>query len=174
MPITMTEEQLTFTFPGGWLAMKFDDSSFYRNQFQRACGGAKAIDILAVELQRCFWVIEVKDYRRYPRTKAINLADEIAFKVRDSLAAIVAASVNANNKAEKQIAQHALRCPRLRVVLHLEQPAKHSKLFPRAIDPANVQQKLKQLIKAIDPHPLVLEMDRMASVAWKVAGVAAD
>jgi hypothetical protein len=78
-------------------------------------------------------------------------------------------AANANDADEKATAVTALRCPRLRVVLHLEQPAKHSTLFPRAIDPANVQQRLKQLIKAIDPHPLVIEMGRMNGVAWTVS-----
>ena len=62
----------------------------------------------------------------------------------------------------------ALRCPRLRVVLHLEQPVRPSTLFPRAIDPANIQLRLKQLIKAIDPHPLVTEIANMRGVAWTV------
>jgi len=53
-------------------------------------------------------------------------------------------------------------------VLHLEQPATHSKLFPRAIDPANVLMKLKTIIRSIDPHPLVVEMNRMGSLAWTV------
>ena len=168
---TIIEGQLKFEFPDNWQSSKFDEWSFYRNQFQKVCGGTKAIDILAVEPSVCFWNIEIKDYRRHRRTKTkiIDLADEIALKVRDSLAAIVAARVNANETNEKNMARAALRCPRLRVVLHLERPSKHSKLFPRAIDPANVQQKLKQLIKAIDPHPLVLEMSRMNHVAWKVS-----
>ena len=51
--------------------------------------------------------------------------------------------------------RQALRAKNLKVVLHLEQPAKHSTLFPRAINPAAVLQRLKQLIKAIDPHPRV-------------------
>jgi hypothetical protein len=80
----------------------------------------------------------------------------------------VAARANANDYNEKAMAEAALRCPQLKVVLHLEQPARHSKLFPRAIDPAKVQQRLKQLIKAIDPHPLVLEINRMRGVAWTV------
>ncbi len=85
---------------------------------------------------------------------------------------MVAAKANANDPGEKAMAKAALRCPRLRVVLHLEQPAQHSKLFPRAIDPANVLQRLKQLIKPIDPHPLVLEMSRMNGVAWSVQAAA--
>ena len=95
------------------------------------------------------------------------MGDEIAVKVRDSLAALVAAQANANDAGEKDTAAAALRCRRIRVVLHLEQPAKHSKLFPR-INPANIQQRLKQVVKAIDPHPLVLEMGRMNGVPWSV------
>jgi hypothetical protein len=160
------EGQLTFRFPVDWKVSKFDEWSFYRNQFQQVCGGAKAVDILAIEPKVCVWTIEAKDYRQHRRTKAIDLAAEIAEKVRDSLAALVAAKANANDADEKAMAAAALRCPRLRVVLHLEQPAKHSTLFPRAIDPANVRQRLKQLIKSIDPHPLVIEMGRMNDVTW--------
>ena len=164
----ITEGQLTFTFPDHWMVSKFDRWSFYLNQFQWICGGTKAVDVLAIEPRVCFWKIEVKDYRQHRRTKTIDLADEIAIKVRDGLAALVAASANANDADEKAMAVAALRCPRLKVVLHLEQPAQHSKLFPRAIDPANVQQRLRQLIKAIDPHPLVVETGRMRGVAWAV------
>lgn len=121
-----------------------------------------------VEGNTCIWIIEVKDYRQHRRTKTVELPEEIALKVRDSLAALVAARANATDDEEKQLASAALLCSRLRVVLHLEQPTRHSKLFPRGIDPAKVKQRLKQLIKAIDPHPLVLEISQMKGVAWTV------
>lgn len=131
-------------------------------------GGTKAIDILALAPGRCAWVIEVKDYRRHRRTKTIDLAGEIAAKVRDSLAAFLAAHLNANDATEKSLAGQVLASTKVRVVLHLEQPAKHSRLFPRAIDPAHVKQKRKPLVKAIDAHPLILEMGRMGDIAWAV------
>ena len=53
--------------------------------------------------------------------------------------------------------QESLSTARIRLVLHLEQPAKHSKMFPRAINPANVRLKLRKRLKAIDPHPIVVE-----------------
>ncbi len=165
---TITEGTLSFTFPDGWQSSKYDAWSFYRNQFQSVCGAAKAVDILAIDPGTCLWMIEAKDYRHSRRTKAIKLPDEVALKVRDSLSGIFAARVNANDAGEKELAGKALKCPRIRVVLHLEQPRKHSKLFPRAIDPADVQQRLKQLVKAIDPHPLVLEMTKMGSVSWQI------
>lgn len=189
---TITVDALTFTFPNNWEASQLDDWSFYRNQFQNlgnnvrmACSkcsaelqcascntvkiaGIKAVDILGVLPGSVFWLIEVKDYRLQRRTKVIDLADEIALKVRDSLAVMLAASLNANNGQEKSWARTAVQCPSIRVVLHLEQPAKHSRLFPRVADPAKVRQRLKQLIKAIDPHPLVVEMSNVHGVPWKV------
>ena len=165
---TILEGQLRFVFPDDWRATAVEKWSFYRNQFQSVCGGTKVVDMVAVESKKCLWKIEAKDYRLHRRTKTIDLAEEIAIKIRDSLALLIAASANANDPDEKEMARAALKCPRLRVILQLEQPAKHSALFPRAIDPANVQQRLKQLVKAIDPHPLVLEMGRMLGVAWMV------
>ncbi|MGA2936414.1 MAG: hypothetical protein ABSF52_04860 [Syntrophobacteraceae bacterium] len=159
---------LTFQFPAEWKASKYDDWSFYRNQFQSVCGGAKAIDVLALSPERCAWLIEVKDYRVNPRTKPTELPVEVACKVRDTLAALLCARVNANDSGEKDFAGQALKSKSLGVVLHLEQPAKHSILFPRAIDPATVKQKLKQLLKAVDAHPSVLEMRQMRGVPWAV------
>jgi hypothetical protein len=45
---------------------------------------------------------------------------------------------------------------------------KRSKLFPHAIDPADVLQRLKQLLKSVDPHPRVSEMVQMGSLKWTV------
>lgn len=164
--------RLKFDFPAGWRAAKVDDWSFYRNQFIRISDGTKAIDLLAIDAAGgCAWNIEVKDYRKHRRTKAIDIAEEVADKVRCSLAAIYATAVNANDSIEKSVARAALKCVRLRVVLHLEQPAKHSTLFPRAIKPEDVTQRLRQLVKAIDPHPLVVELNQTGGVAWTVTSV---
>lgn len=174
--MAITEGNLTFTFPDHWDAVKYDDWSFYRNQFNGCCGGTRAVDILAIENNgaqqrgRTLWLIEVKDYRIHPRTKLIDLGDEVAAKVRDSLAGLVAAAGNANDRSEKTFARSALVFASLRIVLHLEQPAKHSKLFPRPVDPSNVQMKLKRLLKSVDPHVRVVEIATHAHlVSWTVA-----
>src|SRR5207249_5998262 len=60
---SITEGALTFQFPNDWQTTKFDDWSFYRNQFQKVCGGTKAIDFLTIGPDLCLWAIEVKDYR---------------------------------------------------------------------------------------------------------------
>ena len=168
---TLEVGKLRFTFPDGWTVSQYDDWAFYRRQFQSVCGGTKAIDILAVENTTCCWVLEVKDYRENPRTKAIDIADEVAEKVRDTLAGLFAAQLNANDDNEKNLARSAIRAKRLRVVFHLEQPYQHSKLFPRVIRLADVMQKLKRLIKAIDPHPQLVQIDSSKHLPWFVTSI---
>ncbi|MBC7544825.1 MAG: hypothetical protein H7338_19040 [Candidatus Sericytochromatia bacterium] len=169
MTVQLEVDGLTFTFPNGWQASKYDDWSYYRNQFIRMWQGIKSVDVLAVDPQKTAWLIEVKDYRRNPRTKPSELADEVARKVFDTLAALVPAKTRSNDAAEQGLAVAACASAQLRVVLHLEQPAKSSKLFPRAIDPADIQQKMRRLLKPIDAHPLVVETGRMRSLSWSVS-----
>ncbi len=85
-----------------------------------------------------------------------------------TLAAMLPAKLNASDSSESNFAAQVLRGQRLRVVLHLEQPVTHSRLFPRAIDPADVQQKLRTLIKPIDPHPMVDQSTQMQGLPWTV------
>jgi hypothetical protein len=133
---------LGFDFPPSWLASKFDKWGFYRNQFQRIKSGIKAVDLIALSHDTA-WIIEFKDYRVHPRTKTVDIHQEFANKVLHTLSALLPAKVNANDISEQDFAAKALRATQLRLVLHLEHPVKHSKLFPRAINPANVQLKLR-------------------------------
>lgn len=166
----ITEGRLLFSFPERDQATKYDDWSFYRNQFNQAFGGTKATDLIVID-GNTTWLVEIKDYRQHRRTKPIDLGDEVAIKVRDTLAGLTAAQCTANDAAEKKFARRALKTRKWRVVLHLEQPKKHSKLFPRAIDPAAVLQKLKQKVKAIDAHPKVVDRDSLTSdMRWTVQG----
>ena len=115
-------------------------------------------------------MIEVKDYRTHPRTKLLELSEEVAAKVRDTLAGLVAASANVNDKHERAIAKRALRSRTWKVVVHLEQPAKASRLRPKAVDPAQLSLKLRQTLKAIDAHPKVMDQHGLVDMRWAVAG----
>ena len=171
--LEIDEGQLRFFFPDNTLASKYDDWSFYRNQFSKAFDGIKAMDFIHVDNGHT-WLIEVKDYRVNRRTKPIDIGDEIAFKVRDTLAGLVAAKFNATDPQEQTIAEKALSKNRLRIILHLEQPKKQSKLFPKAIDPSKVKQKLKQRLKSIDPHPRVVDksdLETWDDMNWSVKGI---
>lgn len=161
----IVEGNLTFTFPTNDDSSKYDEWSFYRNQFNSAFGGTKAIDLIFLTNQ-ITWLIEIKDYRAHQRTKTIDLGEEVAIKVRDTLTGLVAAKCNANDNDEKQFARRALRNNKIQVVLHLEQPQKHSKLFPKAIDASKVQMKLRQWLRAIDAHPKVVEIT--SNMPWAV------
>jgi hypothetical protein len=168
---TLEIGKLTFTFPKKWKASKYDDWSFYRNQFGKMRDGIKAVDVLACDDEGTAWLIEVKDYRANARTKASDLGDEIAQKVFDTLAALLPAAVNGNQQTERELARSLCAAKKLRVVLHLEQPKVRSPLHPRPIDPALIAQKLRQLLKPVDAHPMVLEMEseRMNVVKWAVS-----
>ncbi|MCG7576203.1 MULTISPECIES: hypothetical protein [unclassified Halomonas] len=171
MTTTLIEQQLAFTFAESVEASQYDDWVFYRSQFNAVCGGTKAVDFVCLDGDH-LWLIEVKDYRRHRRTKVVELGDEIASKVRDTLAGLVAASCNANEAEERRLARHAVGRSKLRVVLHLEQPRHPSRLFPRAVDPDDVLLKLKQRLKAIDSHPKVVDQYTLTTeMPWSVAGV---
>lgn len=164
------EDRLRFAFPAGALSSKYDEWSHYRNQFNAAFGGTKAVDIVYAATSTA-WLIEVKDYRLHQRTKTLDLADEIALKVRDTLAGLVSASVLANAPDERRLAHAMLKKQQWRVVLHLEIPASQSRLRPRAIEPDKVLIKLKALVKAIDPHPAVVSKNSLKpGMDWVVTG----
>ena len=161
------EGDLKFSFPDHCEAGKYDEWSFYRNQFQSVAGGSKAVDILCLS-DDAAWLIEIKDYRQHPRQKLIDIDDEVASKVRDTLAGLAAASANSNSRDEQALAIRALQRRRWRVALHLEQPNARSRLWPRS-SVANVLSKMRTKVKAIDPHPLVLDREtRRPNVPWTV------
>ena len=167
--IEIEEGDLKFTFPDHCEADKYDEWSFYRNQFQSVAGGSKAVDILCVSADTA-WLIEIKDYRRHPRTKLIEIDDELASKVRDTLAGLAAASASANSHHDEQaLARRALQKRRWRVALHLEQPNATSRLRPQPFSVANLLLKMRKKVKAVDAHPMIL--DRKAyrpNVPWTV------
>ena len=163
------EGDLTFSFPDRCEASKYDEWSFYRNQFQSVAGGSKAVDMLCIDGD-AVWLIEVKDYRQNPRTKLIDLYDEVARKIRDTLSGLAAASANADCDDERTLVRRALAKRRWRVALHLEQPDVRSRLRPQPLDVANVVSKLRsKTLKAVDAHPVVLNLRaRRPGISWTV------
>lgn len=165
--VSVEVDGLAFSFPDSCKVSKYDDWAFYRNQFSTMWDGIKAVDLLVIEGQ-IIWFIEVKDYRQTQRTKIMDLVEEVAQKVFCTLACMLPAKIHASDLAESHFAGEIVKGQQLRVVLHLEQPSKNSKLYPRVFDPSNVQLKLRTLIKPIDPHPIVVESTKMQSLSWTV------
>lgn len=160
---------MRFEFPTGWVVTKPDDWAFYRNQFARVRDGIKSVDILTVDTSGVAWFVEVKDYRLHSRTKPSEIDDEVAGKVLGTLAMVLAAGANANNTSERDIARKTLTTNQLRIVVHLEQPKKPSRLRREVVDPASLLMKLKKRVKAIDPHPRVVDRHDMRGLQWTVS-----
>jgi hypothetical protein len=166
--LRVVEGSITFDFPSGFMVQKLDDTTFYKKHFQSFVNGSKAVDFLLFDPQTSgLWLLEVKDYRAHGRTKIINLFDEIAQKVLSSLACLLAMRANANVSDEQVFATHAVKQTRLKVVLHLEQPVKPSKLFPQVVDPSNIRIKLRQKVRSIDSKAECSSIAFCRNVPWE-------
>ncbi len=165
----IVEGRLTFTFPKTWQAIKYDETSFYKKHVQKL-GASRCVDIVAFEAgaDDQLWLLEVKDYRRRQRNKTEDLFLEIARKVRDTLANLYLAQRHEEADCHA-FAQLANRKQTIRVVLHLEQTSKPSKLYPPVVSRTNAQIKLRQMVRVADPHALFCEIAKMpVQCQWTV------
>lgn len=161
---------LTFSFPENWDAQKYDEWVFYRNHFAKQRNGIKAIDALAIDPDKCAFLIEVKDYRHRDTEKPSQLPAAIATKVLDTLAAMIPAKLHATEQKEKKLAAAILKCLSVCVVAHIELPPRHIPV----VDVADLKQKLKQLLRAVDAHPKVVSMHDLKGMKWTVAKTEED
>lgn len=167
---TLDVDGLKFTFPDTWQVSKFDDWAFYR-RFQKAQPGLKAVDVIAVAPNQTLWLIEAKDYTRPGTPQPVDLANILIAKVLSTLSAILPAAIHGGGVPPAQdLARKATGATKIRVIAHVELPAHSSRLFPIANYETNLQQKLGQRLRAVDPHPLVLRSAtcEAAGVGWRV------
>ena len=163
-----------FHFPDDWLVTKYDDMPYYQNHLKSGYGlrrGLKAVDLIAFHpADKTLFLIESKDYRRHSRTKSIPPAEEFVGKVTDTLTGLVPTMLCSPALTEdvKKVREGVRKSKRLRLIYQFEQPAKSSKLYKRAFDPADIQLKLRQALKCFDPHVLVIESKNQDKVAWTV------
>ncbi len=192
MTTTYDEGSLRFTFDDNCVVLKFDEWGFYRNRFSQlasaqiqcskcdadlkcaACQSSRAAGTKGVDFvcrhESVVWFVEVKDYRQTRTHNLEFLADEVALKVRDSLAALAAAQWNAANNEDREVARQLVDAKAIRVVLHLEQPQPKSSLAPSAITRrVNVSDRLKRLVRNwADPRVKVVTRDQLGGLPWKV------
>ena len=95
MSTTLDEEYQRFTFDEGWVVFKYDSAGTGYFAIRDAMTGTKACDFLGLWNNSAAYLIEVKDFRGFriqnkPRLGKGELALEVAQKVRDTLAGIVA------------------------------------------------------------------------------------
>lgn len=161
---TGAARDMRFDFPPGWLAEQYDArNSFYRRQRFEGIDKSKAVDIVAVNpSKRELWLIEVKDFRAFPKRDTQDIIGIFIQKIRDTLAGILTAAFRENG-----FYKTAIRQEHVRVVFHLEQPEKPSKLRPQLIEHVNGMIKLRQRIRAIDPHAILCDM-KTPNIPWTV------
>ncbi|QEH32540.1 hypothetical protein OJF2_10170 [Aquisphaera giovannonii] len=132
MPTVIEERFLRFEFSDDWLAVKYDDHPDYRERI----GGlreTKAIDLVATfrRNRHTLHFIEVKDFRGHrienrERIRDGELAVEVAQKVRDTIAGIIAAHHRGKAETWGPHAQCLVTPDRpVKVVLWLEEDLPH-------------------------------------------------
>jgi hypothetical protein len=173
---TLRVDFLDFHFRPSIEATKYDQSAHYLTVLQQQ--GKKAVDVVAIEVGANpdpVWLVEAKDFRSIrgepKESNTIGLPKSVLQKVDDTREGLKDAATNATDPTERQYAQRAVTTRNTKIVLHLEPyqgPA--TKLLPRN-PAAGVLQKLKQLVKHIDPEPRVLNIanTRKAGVPWMVS-----
>jgi len=163
---TKAPYDMLFAFPSDWQAEQYDaKKSFYRQKFERVAD-SKAVDIVAINpAGKELWLIEVKDFRAFPRRDTQDIIGIVVQKVRDTLAGILVAAFNGN-----EFYKIAIKQERIRVVFHLEQPAKPSKLYPQIIKWDNGTRKLQQRMQVIDPRAKLCNME-MNNNPWTVTEI---
>lgn len=136
-------------------AVKWDaKGSFYCNKFQGV--HAKAVDFVGVANNE-LWLVEAKDFAIEPRDpEKAPLHEEFAYKVRDTLAGLVAASVAADDPNEVRLAQTALRTSRIRAVFQFWQPPHPSSAYGPMLDGADFKAKAKTMLNKFAPQPKVI------------------
>ena len=110
------------------------------------------------------FLIEVKDYRRPETARPSELPLVLASKVHDTLAALLPARLHANELTERNLAASILKCRALQVVFHIEQRPNQ-----QVVDLADLQQKTRRLLRAIDTKPKFVSMKAMQNLGWTVS-----
>jgi hypothetical protein len=152
------ESNLDFVFHAGWSVLQYDASSWYRDHFQ-ACADSAAVDFLAVSAAGdLVWLVEVKDFTlKAPDSAKGPLWAIITRKVRDTLAGVLAGAHQAGNPEERAVFARAVTSAQIRVAFHCERPKHKSKLFANLPDAADLRQKLRQTLRAVDSKVLVVD-----------------
>ncbi len=120
-----------------------------------------------------WYLLEVKDYTTDPRTKPLDLVEELSIKVRDTLSLLMAGAANDTTGSEGigAFVRVGAMPSKIRVILHLEQPMNPSRLFPGATLKANFEDKLKKSLRCVDSHPRVVST-RSSNLPWKAVWAA--
>ena len=176
MSQSFKEGRLTFSFPDSWSVCRPGETLYYSTRFQLFCGGCKETDFAAYAADTGkLWLVEVKDYAAHPRTKPGPLPEEMAKKVRDTLALLAAAAVSDTAPSTAPVIQAgdfgrlARGAISLSVVLHCEPQPRPSVLFPAVSHMANLLQALRTALRAVDANVRLASKGTYSGLPWTVS-----
>lgn len=92
---TIKEQNVLFIFDDDWACEKWDDHDVYRDGIAKL-QGSQAVDFIGIRGENLY-LIEVKDFRGHyieNKGKTSEWSNEIAWKIRDTIAAMVGAAVS--------------------------------------------------------------------------------
>lgn len=122
------ESRLKFSFADTWQVFQLDSSRFYRERLSAQVEETKAVDFIGIYQQEVLYFIEVKNFKGHrienkDRLEKSALSTEIAQKIRDSIACIIAANRTTAEAETWQEYKNLLCNPKntLSVVIWLEQ-----------------------------------------------------
>ena len=147
---TLAEGAVTFSFHDSWIVLHYDQLRYVK-KLTNLGGSNKAVDIAAFDpATGTLWLIEVKDYRTHPREKPQDIVNELAVKVRDSLAGLVILRVRAGGGYQDRIHTILSGVSLVRIVLHVEQRALPSRLHPYVLNPKTINDLMRRALKRVD------------------------
>lgn len=76
----LVEQNLEYTFDTGWTASKYDEWPFYRNHFESACAGNKAVDFIVIVQQKLEQRVRAID--PHPVVTEIGAAHSLPWSIR--------------------------------------------------------------------------------------------
>lgn len=153
------EGNLVFEFGDKWRVLKFDEHPDYEN-ISGVVNGTKGVDFVGIFNDQTLYFIEVKDFRgdrirNKDRISKGELVIEIAQKVRDSIACIIASS-RTSNKADNLLPYAKFLCNQkkdIRVILWLEQYLPRNiynkQIIIKSVNRNTLKQKLKWLTSKV-------------------------
>lgn len=157
MTTKLHESNIDWVFDEGWTVVKYDDSTWYRKHFQK-CADSAAVDFVALSPdETLYWLIEVKDFTTDPPLKEKGpLYEIVTRKARDTLAGLLAAASNATG-SDQELARKIGTAAKVRVAFHCERPTHASRLFKGLPSTADLQQRLRRTLRAIDSKAIVTD-----------------
>ena len=171
--MVVRENPVRLTFKDGCQVEKYDEWCFFRDAFRHTAGGSRGVDVLCLRDGTC-WLIEVKQRARIVGEnyggKILDLIGDVARQVRDTLAGLAAARTRAEG-TEREFARRALIAENWRVVLHLEQKDRTSRLRPEPYALSSVRSALRKpdSAGAVDPNAQVVNSATPAVGPWTAA-----